>query len=126
MRVIVSWWSVHSPSRARLISSQEKASPREAVTDDHRVMGEYYDAQHSLVEPLPPINRFSRRWTHFNRNDERSSAYKLLHSVLFTCLSRPSCRRGVYIIYIYTYIHAYIHFYIFVCVCVCIYMYVYI
>jgi hypothetical protein len=30
--VIVSWWSVRSPSRARLLSSQEKASPREAVT----------------------------------------------------------------------------------------------
>ena len=30
--MIVSWWSVRSPSRARFLSSQEKASPREAVT----------------------------------------------------------------------------------------------
>ncbi len=30
--MIVSWWSVRSPSRARFLSSEEKASPCEAVT----------------------------------------------------------------------------------------------
>jgi hypothetical protein len=31
--VIVSWWSVRSASLTRLLSSQEKASPRQAVTE---------------------------------------------------------------------------------------------
>ena len=58
--VIVSWWSVHSPSRARLLSSQEKVRRAKQSPDGHRVEGKY--AQHSLVEPLPPINRCSRGW----------------------------------------------------------------
>ena len=58
--MIVSWWSVRSPSRARLLSSQEKVRRAKQSPDDHRVMGKY--EQHSLVEPLPPINRCSRGW----------------------------------------------------------------
>jgi hypothetical protein len=64
--------SVRSPSHARLLSSQEKkVSPQKQSPDGHRVLGEY--TQHSLVEPLPPINRCSRRWRGSGCSPRRAS-----------------------------------------------------